>query len=326
MPVTKAAELLKKSLLIAVSVALVAYLLSQTKISEIWQVLVNFPAGYLLGGFVLFVMGHFVRAVRFKVLLGERVKVGGLFSILAVQTAASGLLPLRSGEFSLVYLLKKQDGIDYPVGTAVLVLAKTLDFLAVTALFFISFGSLPVIPDFFRKLLPWAGGLFFSMALLLLLMGRSREIYARLPEFFREGPLADNKLMKAVKQVFKGAEVIRSRKTLLLSLAATAVLWALLYGSNFLVLWGVGLKLSLLEMVFLTTSMSLFANLPIHMPGGFGTTESFWTVLLFAMGVPKEAGIATGFASHLVTIAFALVFMLYGLKLIKSWKGAEVVS
>ena len=67
----------------------------------------------------------------------------------------------------------------------------------------------------------------------------------------------------------------------------------------------------------LSTSMSLLANLPIHSPGAFGTSETFWTLLLFALGVPKAVGIATGFAGHLVTIAFALVFMLYGLRLLK---------
>jgi uncharacterized membrane protein YbhN (UPF0104 family) len=88
------------------------------------------------------------------------------------------------------------------------------------------------------------------------------------------------------------------------------------------VLWGVGLKLSVFEMVFLTTSMSLFANLPIHSPGGFGTMESFWTLILIALGVSKGEAIATGFASHLVTTAYLLIFMLYGLRLIKL-KGQE---
>ena len=310
-------QLLKKLLLIAISVVLVVYLLRQIDVFEVVRVVAAFPPWLLLGGFATFVAGHLVRALRFKVLLGGRAPTSGLFSIIAVQTAAAGLMPLRSGEFSLMYLLKREHGVEYPVGAAVLVLAKFLDLLVVGGLFFISFGSLPVVPEFFRRLLPWAGGLFFLTCVMLVLLGRSREIYSRLPGFFKEGPLAESVMMENVKKVFKGAEVIRSRKTLALSLATSILLWALLYASNFFVLWGVGLKLPVLQMVFITTSMSLFANLPIHSPGGFGTLESFWTVLLVALGVPKALGIATGFASHLVTIAFSLAFMLYGLSLLK---------
>ncbi len=313
--------MLKKTALILISLALVFYLLRQIDVREVFRVVVDFPPRYLVAGFLTFVAGHLVRAFRFKVLLQGRAPLKGLFSIIAVQTAAVGFLPLRAGEFSLMYLLKKEHDVEYPVGAAVLILSKALDFLVVATLFFVSFSSLPVVPVFYRELLPWAGGLMFLTVLSLFLMGRSREIYAKLPNFFKEGPLAEGALMANVKKVFKGAEVIRSRKTLLGSLLVTLILWALLYGSNFFVLWGVGLKFSFMEMVFITTSMSLFANLPIHSPGGFGTLESFWTLLLVALGVSKSEAIATGFASHLVTIAFTLVFMLYGLKLIKKARG-----
>ena len=309
--------MLKKAALILVSVLLVAYLLRQINVIEVYRVVRDFPAWCLLGGFGCFIAGHLVRAFRFKLLLGDKAPFGGIFSIIAIQTAASGLMPLRSGEFSLMYLLKREHGVDYAVGAAVLVLAKALDFLVVASLFFVSFSTLPSVPDFFRELLPWVGGLLFLTAASLILLGHSRAIYYRLPAFFREGPLMENALMTNVKKVFKGAEVIRSKKTLAASLAATFVLWLFLYGSNFFVFWGVGLKLTFLQMVFVTTSMSLFANLPIHSPGAFGTSETFWTLLLFALGVPKAVGIATGFAGHLVTIAFALVFMLYGLRLLK---------
>ena len=313
----------KKIILVLISVALVAYLLHQINVRDVFRVVAQFPAIYMLGGFSFFVAGHLVRALRFKILLKDKAPLGGLFSIIAVQTAAAGFLPLRSGEFSLMYLLKREHDVEYPIGAAMLVLAKALDFLIVVSLFFISFSSLKNVPVFFHELLPWAGGLLFLTLIALLLLGRSREIYAKLPAFVKECPLLDNRFMESVKKVFVGAEVIRSKKTLAASLGITILLWILLYGSNFFVLWGVGLKLTMIQMVFITTSMSLFANLPIHSPGGFGTLESFWTLLLLACGVPKPQGIATGFASHLVTIAFTLAFMLYGMGLIRKKRQLE---
>ncbi len=309
--------MLKKSVLILVSVALVIYLMRQIDMREVFTALLKVPPQYLLAAFVLFILGHFSRALRFKILLRDKTTLGGLFSIESVHTAAIGFMPLRSGEFSFLYLLKKEYGIEYPVGAAALVLGKALDFMVVVALFFLSFSELPHVPPFFRDLLPWAGGLFFAAAALLVLLGRSRRVYSALPAFFREGPLLNNALMENVKKVFKGAEMIKSRSTVALSLLATLLTWTLLYGSSFILYRGIGLKLTFLEITFITTSFTLFTNLPIHSPGGFGTIESFWTLLLVALGVPKTFAIATGFATHLINIGFTLLFMLYGLKLIR---------
>jgi len=310
--------LAKKVILIVLSLGLVVYLMTQFDARELVRVVLDFPPAYLAGGFALFLIGHFVRSVRIGILLGGKLPVRGLFRIIALQTAAVGFIPFRAGEFSLMYLLKSEYNVEYSRGAAVLVLTKSFDFLVILTLFLVSAGILPVLPTFYRELLPLAGVAFFAVVVSIFLMGRSREIYAMLPSFFREGPLAEGAFAKSVKKVLEGVEVVRSKKTLAASIFVSLLLWCFLYGSNFLVIWGVGLKLSTLEMVFLVTSMSLFANLPIHSPGGFGTSESFWTIVLFAMGVPKETGIATGFASHIVTIGFALVFMLYGMGLI--WK------
>jgi len=184
--------MLKKAALILVSLALVVYLLRQIDPAEVLRVITHVEPLYLALGFVMFIIGHLVRAYRFSILLQGRVPMKNLFSIIAVQTAAVGFMPLRSGEFSLMYLLKREHDVEYPVGAATLILSKVLDFLVVVPLFFISFGSLSVIPHFFRQLLPWAGGLFFLTLASLFFIGRSREIYARLPNFFREGPLADS--------------------------------------------------------------------------------------------------------------------------------------
>lgn len=310
--------MLKKTVLIALSVGLVVYLMTQFDARELLSVAAGFPASYLAGGFALFIAGHFVRSLRIRILLGGGPPTTGIFRIVALQTAAVGFLPFRAGEFSLMYLLKSEYGVEYTRGAAVLVLAKTFDFLVVVTLFLVSSGILPVVPEFYREILPWAGGTFFVIVVGIFLLGRSREIYSMLPAFFREGPLAEGAFMKAVMKVMEGVEVIRSKKTLAASLLASLILWVFLYGSNFLLIRGSGLELGLMEMVFLVTSMSLFVNLPIHSPGGFGTTEAFWTAVVVAMGVTKETGIATGFACHIVTVIYALVFMLYGMGLV--WK------
>ena len=146
--------MIKKSVLILVSIALVVYLARQINVREVFTALLKVPPRYLLAAFVLFILGHFSRALRFRILLKDKTTLGGLFSIESVHTAALGFMPLRSGEFSFLYLVKKEYGIEYPVGAAALVLGKALDFMVVVALFVLSFSELPHVPPFFRDLLP----------------------------------------------------------------------------------------------------------------------------------------------------------------------------
>ena len=117
----------KKIILVLLSALLVIYLLRQVDVREVFRVVYDFPPRYLFAGFACFVAGHFARTLRFKILLREDVPFKSLFSITAVQTAASVFMPLRSGEFSLMYLLKREHNVDYAVGAAVIVLAKVLE-------------------------------------------------------------------------------------------------------------------------------------------------------------------------------------------------------
>jgi len=308
----------KNIVLIILSVGLTVYLLRLIDPAEVLRVLYGFPPAYLLGGFGLFVLGHFVRSARMGALLSGRVPASGMFRIMALQTAAVGLLPLRAGEFSLLYLLKSEHDIPYPDSTAALFIAKALDFLVVVTLFVVSAGTLEVVPEYYATLLPWAGGLFFIVAISLFMMGKAKGLYARLPGMFRQG-----RVMQGVESVANSLSTIRSRKLLAVTLFFSLVLWCLLYGSSFLVIRGVGLDLGLAEMVFLTTSMTLFLNLPVHAPGSVGTAEAMWVAVVSQMGIPVEQGISTGFASHIVTIVYTAVFMLYGLSLIRSRPSPE---
>jgi uncharacterized protein (TIRG00374 family) len=239
----------------------------------------------------------------------------GLFRIIALQTAAVGLMPLRTGEFSLLYLLKSEHDIGYADSAAVLMLAKALDFLVVVTLFFVSAGSLEVVPYYYGILLPWAGGLFFLIAASLFMMGKADFIYAKLPGMFRQG-----RLMEGMEKVATGVSIIRSRRLFFVTFIISLVLWTLLYCSNYLVLRGVGLELSVAEIVFFTTTMTLFINLPVHAPGALGTVEAMFVLLVGQMGVSSETAIPAGFAAHIVSIVFTLIFMLYGLSLLRTRK------
>lgn len=309
---------LKKAVLVVLSVGLAVYLLGRINPLDVLRVLSGFPPVYFLGGFMLFLGGHYTRSLRMRLLLGPHAPASGLFRIIALQTAAVGFLPFRAGEFSLLYLLKSEHGVDYAESTAALMLAKAFDFLVVVTMFVVSAGTLESVPEYYGRLLPWAGGLFFIVAVALLVMGRADSIYARLPGMFRQG-----RIMRGLEKVAGSVSVIRSKSLLVGTFGVSLVLWCMLYGSSFLIIRGVGLSLTVPEMVFLTTSMTLFMNLPVHAPGSVGTAEALWVAVVRQMDVTIEQAVATGFASHIVTIVYTLIFMLYGLSLLRSKTTGE---
>ena len=62
--------MLKKAVLVLISVMLVFYLMRQIDVRQVFFAILRVPPLYLLGSFTLFIMGHFSRALRFQVLPG----------------------------------------------------------------------------------------------------------------------------------------------------------------------------------------------------------------------------------------------------------------
>ena len=93
--------------------------------------------------------------------------------------------------------------------------------------------------------------------------------------------------------------------------------WTLLAVAEWLVnfavfhalLIGLGLTPAYLDTVVSVTFSVLASVLPINSFGNFGTQEAGWSAGLILLGYTRESAIASGFATHLITLAY---FMLYG--------------
>ena len=99
-------KLLAKISAVIISVVLVAILLSQINLRDITTTLTSIDPIYLVIGFVLYIFTYFFRALRFYILLNNKVSIKHLFSIVCVHNMANNIMPARTGEISYVYLLK----------------------------------------------------------------------------------------------------------------------------------------------------------------------------------------------------------------------------
>lgn len=98
-------KLIAKLLAVIITVILVALLLSQINLSDITTTLTSIDPIYIITGFILYLSSYFFRALRFHILLNNKVSIKHLFSIVCVHNMANNILPARTGEVFVMCIL-----------------------------------------------------------------------------------------------------------------------------------------------------------------------------------------------------------------------------
>jgi uncharacterized membrane protein YbhN (UPF0104 family) len=84
--------------------------------------------------------------------------------------------------------------------------------------------------------------------------------------------------------------------------------WFVNYFAFHVLLLGIGLTPDFYTTVVAVTFAALTSVLPLNSFGSFGALEAGWAAGLLLMGIPRETAVSSGFASHLLTLAYMLVF------------------
>lgn len=98
-------ELIAKISAVVITIVLVAVLLSQVSIGDVAKTLASIDLVYLIIGFILYLSSYFFRALRFHILLNNKVSIKDLFSIVCVHNMANNILPARTGEVFVIYVV-----------------------------------------------------------------------------------------------------------------------------------------------------------------------------------------------------------------------------
>jgi uncharacterized membrane protein YbhN (UPF0104 family) len=89
--------------------------------------------------------------------------------------------------------------------------------------------------------------------------------------------------------------------------ALASIEWLINYAVFHVILLGIGLTPTFFDTVVSVTFASLASVLPINSVGNFGTQEAGWATGLILLGYSKEIAITSGFATHLLTLAYMLL-------------------
>jgi uncharacterized protein (TIRG00374 family) len=235
---------------------------------------------------------------------------------LAIAFALSmfnNVLPSRGGEVSFVYMMRREHDVPVGTATAVLVMARVFDYLAVSALFVVA--ALTSL----SSLAGWSLWIVLAVALVLLLLVAmlvavpwlGQRGLGLLDRLLSHGHLKDRRLprllLRFAQEAVNAFTAIRSSRTY-----AHTALWSLLiWLGTFAWFWAflrsTGIFAEAREMVLGATFAVLSKAIPFVTVGGLGTHEAGWTMGFVLVGFDKQTAIASGFAVNILTLLVSLV-------------------
>ena len=289
---------------LTITIILLIFLLSYVSIKQIFELFMNISPISLVFAFFFYFLSYIFRASRFHTLVNKRISYIEMFSIVGMHNFVNHLLPFRLGEFSLLYLLKKNH-IDLPNSTSILVFVRLLDFFFVL-IFFTTF--LFFIPSFAFSILFY--GALFTLLLILISFIFFLETYSKI--FYKIiGPIISKsryliKISHFFKEFVYVFENLLHKKNYLNILINTLLIWICQYSSMIFLLKGVSKELSVYIILFGATFVLVSSALPIQSFMGFGTNETAWTIALLLLGKTKELAISSGFIQHITILIFVI--------------------
>lgn len=311
-----------KFISVIITILLIALLFSQIKVRDIIEILYNINPIYLIAGFILYIISHFLKALRFYVLLNREVKIRDLFSIVCIHTLAVNILPARSGELSYIYLLNKNNNKSIKDGVHTLILSRILDIIAILILFFTLIILTKNLPEIIIKSIPYIFFLALLIVLvLLMLIYKLKRVIRSLKKISIHLQLNDRSFLNNIFNKldnFAESNFHVDRKQFIISVIISFWIWIILYSVIYVIIIAMDVDIEFGAFMLATTFYLMISILPVQGIGGFGTFEGGWAISFMAVGVIKEIAISSGFIIHIIFIVYIMILALFGYYYLKN--------
>lgn len=299
-----------KIIAILVTIFMILVLFSQVNIKDILYIIITIKPEYLIIGFLVYSLSYVFRAVRFYFLLNREVGVRDLFRIMCIHNLINSILPMRTGELSYIYLLKKHHDRSTEEGAATLIEARIFDMIAVSMLFFLSAAISRQLPTPIIGAM-WAIALLAAFLLALMVLMPKSNIFVgalrtaavimnldKKPLFYLLVEKMDN-----IAKIFACMNWDKFFWCILISVGC----WISSYSVMYILVAAMGIDFPFGTVLLASTFSLLTTILPIQGLGGFGTIEGGWTIGFMLFGISRELAISSGFSMHIIIILYYLI-------------------
>jgi uncharacterized membrane protein YbhN (UPF0104 family) len=247
---------------------------------------------------------YFLRALRFRALIGLGARLSKLYAVVSVHTLMVNLLPFSAGDVAYPVLLRRyrlaRDLVD---GIPSLLLVRVQDLALTAALLVIAVAWLGRAGDAVEVA---GAGVLPAMLGVAVVAAAGGLVGGRI----RRTALA-RRIEPSIARIWAAVRAVELRtwvRTLLVGVAARMVAIV----AVFYLFRSIGVPLSLGAILLITTLYTLLPLLPLNVVAGIGVTEAYLVASLMAAGVDKPAAIAASLQIHALQLGTALLLAASG--------------
>ncbi len=309
---------------IIISGAIVGLLLSEIDPRDVPRTIGNIPLLSLLLAFLLYATSVYLKAVRFKIILRASISLRQLFPIVSLYMFFANILPMRTGELSYVYLLRKQTRTPGTKSFASLIVGGIADSAVILlAMFIVGWHLRDALADGFSRFLSalTQKSETFMQAI------KDNLLLSAIAIVFLAGLIIGMALLKQRKhRVWHYASVMKAKvtevgreladvsfdKRLLGIIVCSILIISFRFGTQWYLVRSMGIAIGIWKLSFALLFGVLFSLIPIHGPAGFGTVEAPWVAALLLLNIPRKDAITSGFGLHIIIILYCVILGLYG--------------
>jgi hypothetical protein len=291
-------------LAVAVSGGLLALVLSGLELDRAAARLRAAEPGWILAAAGLSLGVFLSRGLRFASLLPRS---GAPLSLAAtgVQNFLNRVTPLRLGELSLPYLLRRHAGEDPAVALVAVVLVRLVDLAVVLAAVVLAVAMRAGAPGGLWGPALLLAGVVATLATFRFWLGLALRAVGAIARRFAFGrrPGVERVLAKLAGAVAESTSLgLRGRAVLLGWSLAVFVLQTAMFGA---LLRAFGVDLPVVPLVQGAAVAQVGAAVPVASVGTVGTQEASWVAGFVWAGVGREDALVTAIACQVITLAFA---------------------
>ena len=262
--------------------------------------------GFLLLSLPFYIGSHFIRAVRWRALLGRMVHASPfrLFPYVVIGLMLNDIIPARIGELYRALLLSRRDGLPYTTSLTVIAVERVFDGLCMLAILIMALSLLDFDAVWVHGMLVIASTVFGMMAVAVFLLaafpGASRRAIRAVAGLVpgRTG----ERVYSALDGFHTGIESLRSPKALVQTILATMCQWLIEALFYLMVFYAFGFEAGY-SWALLTIAVVSFGTILPAAPGYAGVFEYAFIMALAAVGVGHNEALASAVTVHIIQLA-----------------------
>lgn len=283
---------LRAIVLLALSVCLYAAMIWSIDVGTFFGQIASIEPPFVAAVVLTYAAAWWLRSLRLRQLLESAISTLASFRVQIAGFALNLVYPAKIGDLFMASFLKRATTLSYQHALAHVIFLRILDFISLAAAFFVSLlvFTPPVISD--RLLLP-----LIIVAACCVLCGVGvvvlrRNVIVKLLRRLPNSRFNPTRLFRELAELHSGSRRFWTASSL------SVVIWSFEAAVCMMFAWAIAADVPMLAILPALALANIMKALP-GLPGGVGTYEAGFVVVLLGYGVPAETALTLALLDQL---------------------------